>query len=348
MAVDMADQVLDARDQRLIAALQCDGRLSAERAADVLGMSPRTVHRRWQVLIGDGTCRVIALPARPSAVGALLLRIRVLGARRDALAAALAARDDIPFIDLSASGDEILAVSLTRPGTRDHLVFRELPATRAVTSVSADTILHLFAEAADWRHDVLTEEERTALTPAALTSAALTPAGPTTAPTTPPDPGQADQTDPTDQTDRDILAVLADDARAPAAAVAARTGRPESTVRRRIARLTATGLLRTHVVVDPRRLGLPIDANVLLRVAPDRLDAAGRALAGHPAVHGAFATTGTANLQAAVWMRDLADLYRFLSRDLAGLGVEAVETVIIGQAVKRPGTLTAPPRRPPT
>ncbi|MFH8935896.1 winged helix-turn-helix transcriptional regulator [Streptomyces griseosporeus] len=323
----MADQVLDIRDQRLIAALQCDGRLSAERAADVLGMSPRTVHRRWQALTADGTCRVIALPARPSAVGALLLRIRVLGARRDALAAALAARDDIPFIDLSASGDEILAVSLTRPGTRDHLVFRELPATRAVTSVSADTILHLFAEAADWRHDVLTPDERAALTPAR--------------PPTPPAPDQADQAD------RDILAALADDARAPAAAVAARTGRPESTVRRRIARLTATGLLRTHVVVDPRCLGLAIDANVLLRVAPDRLDDAGRALAAHPAVHGAFATTGTANLQAAVWMRDLADLYRFLSQDLAGLGVEAAETVIIGQAVKRPGTLPAPPRRPP-
>ncbi|GHF55376.1 hypothetical protein GCM10018783_25640 [Streptomyces griseosporeus] len=327
MAGDMADQVLDIRDQRLIAALQCDGRLTAERAADALGMSPRTVHRRWQALTADGTCRVIALPARPSAVGALLLRIRVLGARRDALAAALAARDDIPFIDLSASGDEILAVSLTRPGTRDHLVFRELPATRAVTSVSADTILHLFAEAADWRHDVLTPDERAALTPAGSP--------------TPPAPDQADQAD------RDILAVLADDARAPAAAVAARTGRPESTVRRRIARLTATGLLRTHVVVDPRRLGLAIDANVLLRVAPDRLDDAGRALAAHPAVHGAFATTGTANLQAAVWMRDLADLYRFLSQDLAGLGVEAAETVIIGQAVKRPGTLPVPPRRPP-
>ncbi|MFF9276602.1 AsnC family transcriptional regulator [Streptomyces griseosporeus] len=328
----MADQVLDTRDQRLIAALQCDGRLSAERAADVLGMSPRTVHRRWQALTADGTCRVIALPARPPAVGALLLRIRVLGARRDALAAALAARDDIPFIDLSASGDEILAVSLTRPGSRDHLVFRELPATRAVTSVSADTILHLFAEAADWRHDVLTQDERAALTPARRP--------------TPPAPDRADQADQADQVDRDILAVLADDARTPAAAVAARTGRPESTVRRRIARLTATGLLRTHVVVDPRRLGLPIDANVLLRVAPDRLDHAGRALAAHPAVHGAFATTGTANLQAAVWMRDLADLYRFLSQDLAGLGVEAAETVIIGQAVKRPGTLPAPPRRP--
>ncbi|MEU0439331.1 AsnC family transcriptional regulator [Streptomyces sp. NPDC006186] len=329
MTAESADQVLEMRDQRLIAALQCDGRLSAERAADVLGMSPRTVHRRWQALIADGVCRVVALPVRPPAVGALLLRIRVLGARRDALAAALAARDDVPFIDLSASGDEILAVSLTRPGTRDHLVFRELPATRAVTSVSADTVLHVFSEATNWRHDVLTDAERAALTP--------------------PRPAVPAQPARTDDTDRAVLAALADDARAPAAAVAARTGRPESTVRRRIARLAATGHLRTQVVVDPRRLGLAIDANVLLRVAPDRLDSAGRALAAHPAVHGAFATTGPANLQAAVWMRDLEDLYRFVSRDLAGLGVETVETVIVGQAVKRPGSpraLTAsPPRR---
>ncbi|MCH0562315.1 MULTISPECIES: AsnC family transcriptional regulator [unclassified Streptomyces] len=320
MAMQTADPVLDLRDQRLIAALQCDGRLSAERAGHVLGLGPRTVHRRWQALMAEGACRVILRPSWPAAVGALLLRIRVLGTQRDALAAALAAREDIPFIDLSASGDEILAVSLTRPGSRDHLVFRELPATRAVTSVGADTVLHVFAEAADWRHDVLSADER-----AALSS--------TPGPEDTPGPGEAEP----DPTDRAVLAALEDDARASAAAVAARTGRPESTVRRRLARLAAAGRLRTQAVADPRRLGLPVDANVMLRVAPDRLDAAGRALAAHPAVHGAFATTGTANLQAAVWMRDLEHLYRFVSQDLAGLGVEAVETVLIGHAYHRPG-----------
>ncbi|WP_053696072.1 Lrp/AsnC ligand binding domain-containing protein [Streptomyces sp. NRRL F-5755] len=56
-----------------------------------------------------------------------------------------------------------------------------------------------------------------------------------------------------------------------------------------------------------------------------------------PAVHGAFATTGAANLHAAVWVRDLAALYRLITHDLAGLGIGGVETLLVGHAVKRPG-----------
>jgi DNA-binding Lrp family transcriptional regulator len=108
-------------------------------------------------------------------------------------------------------------------------------------------------------------------------------------------------------------------------------------VRRRIARLAASGRLVTQVVVDPRRLGLAIDANVMMRVPPDHLDAAGRTLAAHPAVHGALATTGTTNLHVAVWLRDLAALYRFVTEDIGGLGIGGTETVIVGKAVKRPG-----------
>ncbi|MEU7592107.1 Lrp/AsnC family transcriptional regulator [Streptomyces sp. NPDC039022] len=304
--------------------MQCDGRLSAERAAEVLGENPRTVHRRWQALIGDGTVKVIAQPVRPDSVGALLLRIKVLKGKLDALTAALAARPHIPFIDLSASGDEISAVSFTEPGSRDHLVFRQLPATPAVASVSVATVLHVFSEASDWRHDVLTAAERAALTPVRTPSASVPPAVS--------EPGTG-----LDPVDADILAALSDDARTPAAAIAVRTGHPASTVRRRLARLMADGRLSTQVAVDPRRLGLFIDANVMMQVPPDHLDAVGRTLARHPAVHGAFATSGAANLHAAVWVPDLAALYRLITEDLTGLGIAGVETVIVGQAVKRPG-----------
>ncbi|MFF3447013.1 AsnC family transcriptional regulator [Streptomyces sp. NPDC002667] len=46
MARVSADSVLSLVDQRLVAALRCDGRLTAERAAQVLGLSPATVRRR--------------------------------------------------------------------------------------------------------------------------------------------------------------------------------------------------------------------------------------------------------------------------------------------------------------
>ncbi|MGW9026093.1 Lrp/AsnC ligand binding domain-containing protein [Streptomyces sp. NPDC055722] len=64
--------------------------------------------------------------------------------------------------------------------------------------------------------------------------------------------------------------------------------------------------------------------------------------AAHPAVADAFAPTGAHDLYIAVWVRDLAHLYRFLTQDLGGPGVEGAGTVIVGQAVKRPGRPSGP------
>jgi DNA-binding Lrp family transcriptional regulator len=317
MAMETATDVLDERDRRLVAALQCDGRLPVERAATVLGISPRTVRRRWSALFADGIVKVVLAPQPPDGTRVVLLRVRVLRGRLDAVTAALAARDDIPFIDVSAGGDEISAIALTGSGPRDQLVFEQLPATSAVTSVTAQTVLHVFRDAADWRLDVLTARERAALAPR----------------------GRPASAEPLDATDGLLLAALADDARASAASLAAHTGVPDSTVRRRLTALAARGALRTLAVVDHRRLGLAVDANVWLQVPPDRLEEVGRHLAQHPAVHGALATTGQANLHAAVWLPDLAALYRFVTEDLAGLGIQSVDTVLVGTAVKRPGHL---------
>ncbi|MFJ9458554.1 Lrp/AsnC family transcriptional regulator [Kitasatospora sp. NPDC101447] len=331
MVHSSADPVLSLVDQRLVAALQCDGRLSAERAAQVLGLSPATVRRRLQTLGADGTLRVVVSPvARPrngGSAGALFLRIRVLRGKLDTIVAALAAREDIPFIDVTTSGDEIFAVARTEPGSRDPLVFRQLPSTQAVTSLESATILHVFRLTSEWRHQVLTAAERAALSRAAP-APEETAAGPGTGS---PGPYGID-TDPLEQT---LLDALDPDARLPAAALAARTGHPESTVRRRLARLTAQGRLITQVLVEPRRLGLPIEAKLLLHVPPDHLAAAGQALADHSAVHGAFATSGPSNLHAAAYFPDLTALYGFLSRDLVGLGITHIETAIVSRAVKR-------------
>src|SRR3954469_17602676 len=151
MASEMVVEVLDDRDQRLIAALQCDGRLTAEKAGEVLGISTRMVRRRWAALLGEGTIRVTTVRRRPAGLGAMLLRIKVLRGKVESIAAALAVRDDVPFIDLTAAGDEISAVMLTSAGARNGLLYNQLPATTAVTSVEAKTVLHVFSEAHAWR-----------------------------------------------------------------------------------------------------------------------------------------------------------------------------------------------------
>lgn len=317
----MADLLLDEADQRLIAALQCDGRLTAERASAVLGLPVRAIQRRLTGLFAEGGVRVTAVPPRPPLLGpgrpgVMMLRIKVLRGKISAVATALAARDDIPFIDLSASGDELSVILV---GGSDSLVFRQLPSTSAVTAVEAETVMHVFSDATQWRLDVLTPEERTAL------------AGPPASAPAGRPPGDLDDAD------RAIAAALSTNGRLPASAVARDTGLPETTVRRRIAALFAHGRMVTQLTVDPRRLGLAVDANLRMQVPPGLLDQAGRAMAAHPAVHGALATTGRANLTVAVWLRDLEHLYEFVTRDVAALGVDNVDTLLIGRAVKRPG-----------
>jgi DNA-binding Lrp family transcriptional regulator len=315
----MTGHVLDERDCRLIAALQCDGRVPAERVADVLGAPTRVVQRRWAELLATGVVRVVATPPRPSVDGVMLVRIRILRGKVEAVSQALARRRDVPLVELSASGDQVIAVVLPGADHPGSLLFEQLPTSGAVISVDAQTVIHVFSDAADWTADYLSPQERGALTPAAGERAE--PAGHAVS---------------LDDVDAAIAGALAADGRRPAAAVAREIGEPESTVRRRLAGLLESGQLITQVIIDPKLLGLPVDADLRMQVAPGRLDETGRALARHPAVHGAMVTTGPANLTVAVWLRSLGHLYQFITRDLARLGVSNVDTLLIGRSVKRP------------
>jgi DNA-binding Lrp family transcriptional regulator len=313
----MAEDVLDTDDFRLIAALQLDPRASAEKLAAALSLDARRVRRRLAALLGTGIVSIAVTPPRGSLQGVMLLRIRVLRGKIDVITSALARRDDIPFIDVSAGGDEISAVLVADPTVRDRLVFRQLPATSAVTSVDAQTVMHVFSDSSDWRLDCLTADEVARLGRSAGAAVCEPVAG--------------------DELDAELAAVLEREPRASAAAIAQSLGRPESTVRRRLHDLLDRGGVMLQVFVDPRRLGLTVDAAVSMKVPPAALDAAGRALAAHPAVHGALATTGAHNLYAALWLQDLERLYEFITRTLAELNVDSVDTMLIGQAVKRPG-----------
>ncbi|MFI9810655.1 Lrp/AsnC family transcriptional regulator [Saccharothrix variisporea] len=288
-------------DQRVLSALQVDGRASPGRIAEVLDVSPRTVARSLTRLAPHA--RVVRVPNPEHGLrGATLLRVRVLRGRVEVIADSLARRPEVLFIDVLSGGDEISAV-----------VLGGVPAlpTNAITSVQALSVLHVFSDAADWRSGLLTPEETTALTPPAPT---------------------ADHTP--DDLDQALLTLLTTDARTGPGALATATGTPESTVRRRVDRLAASGHLRTYAIADPRLFGLTVDANVWMTVPPGHLDALGRRLARHPSVHGTLATTGPTNLSVAVFCRDLPALYDFVT---SLNDIPAAEVTVVGSAVKRAG-----------
>ena len=313
----MSDFALDVSERRLVAALQCDPRATPENLAAVLGGSPRSIGRQLNRMLADGTLRIVATSPPESPQGVLSLRIRVLQGEVDHVVAALARRDDIPYVDLSVGGDQISAILVADQATAGRLVFRQLPSTSAITAVEAQPVIHVFSDSSDWRLDELTDTERSALTPATN----LLDTG-----------GEGRST-----IDADILRELAKQPRATGSAIAATINSPSSTVRRRLNELIRSRRVVLQTFVDPHRLGLTVDAGLSMRVPPSLLDGVGRALAAHPAVHGVFATAGSLNLQAAVWLRDLAHLYEFSTTTLAELGIEQVDTAVVGRAVKRPG-----------
>jgi len=138
-----------------------------------------------------------------------------------------------------------------------------------------------------------------------------------------------------DQLDQTLLAILRDDARAPVEQLAATTGAPASTTRRRLARLRTSGTLRVDVDVDPRALGLHEQALLWINVAPADLATTGAALATHPEITFAAATTGRTSLYASIMTPDTPTLYDYLSHAIAGLpAIRDIESTLVIHSLK--------------
>ena len=136
--------------------------------------------------------------------------------------------------------------------------------------------------------------------------------------------------------------MLGRDARADLAELAAATGWSQSTVRRRLAQLRASGAVFLDVEYDHHIYGLSARVQLWASVAPAELDTAGKAMAQHPEVAYVCATTGVTNLHAVLLCKDLHSLYTYLTTRVAALGVRQVETSPIMRAIKGPATVQMP------
>ncbi|MBT0670877.1 Lrp/AsnC family transcriptional regulator [Novosphingobium profundi] len=146
---------------------------------------------------------------------------------------------------------------------------------------------------------------------------------------------------PIDEFDRKILGALQEDARMPVAQVAERTALSATPVSRRIRKLEEDGVIRGYQpVLDPRKLGLELDAYVLINLeahSDDNISRFEAAILENAYVIACHAVTGDMDYLVHVIARDVEHLSQITLKSLLRIpGVRDVKSIIVLETVKPP------------
>lgn len=303
--------------------------------AAVLGSSEQTVARRYRRLVEGRVIRVLGLRGPIGEIQDWLVRARVRAGSADAVAAALAAREDVSWVAIAAGGAEVDC--RTRPRTaeqRDALLLERLPGASQVTELSAQAILHRYAGAGanEWNafDDPLEpaqvarlEAERGPRREGVLTNPRREGAE-------------------LELADEALLAALGEDGRASLSTLAAATRSSPARVRRRLEALLASGALYVDVEIASAVLGFDVTAFLWITISPSHLVEAAERMAAHRESAFVAAVSGAQNLYVAVACRSVSTLYEFLTEEVGALpGVSTVETVPAARRVKLAGIVMA-------
>lgn len=326
--------VLAAEDVRIIRALQIDPRASFAAIAAALGLTESAVSRRYRRLRADGIIRVAGI-VDPGALGQSkwLVRLRCRPGAVTAIADALAARDDVNWVALTAAGSEITcAVRSRNPHQRDDLLGHRLPRTSAVIDINASAMLRQFVGGRGhyWAalHGTLTPEEESRLgnegTP--FTEAPVVARHPVRL----------------SAEDEKLLDVLAADGRAGLVDLAAAARLTPGRASRRLQALLARRVVHIDVEIAAAALGFHAGANLWLRVHPSAVKTFGRTLARLPEIAFAAAVTGRDNLHAVAHCHNLDELFEFTSDRIGSMpGLQSMEISPLLRHVKQAGTRLA-------
>jgi len=147
-----------------------------------------------------------------------------------------------------------------------------------------------------------------------------------------------------DAIDRRILRALQRDGRQPVAALAEQVGLSATPCLRRIRRLEEAGVIaRYTAVLDPARVGLPLQAFVLVALeshAEEVVEAFHKALAARPEVLAAYAMSGEMDYLLHVLARDFEAYGEFAMKALLRMpGVKETRSSFVLHALKPGGAV---------
>lgn len=323
-----AKPTLSDEDLALIHALQLRPRASWHCLGEALGLDSVTVSRRWARLSRAGMAWVAASPG-PQLWNQICLAYVTLFCAPRATASVSNALCQIP---------QVITVQrpATQPGLLTVVVTRDLPEMSGlaadrlaridgVTDIRTRIVTRVFTDSARWRINALTPAQRIRL--------ASKPA---------PEP-TIDSTVRGWPAGSPLVPLLLRDGRASYQALAGWMNISASTVKRRIDRLVAFGLLRFACDFARPMGGWSAELSFSARVAPSQFKEIATALAGRPEIRNCMAVAGSDNLLLEASLRSTANLLDFetqISTEHPGLAITE-RSVILGYDKRRGHILDA-------
>ena len=150
--------LLDELDQRLLAALQLNGRASWQVVAKVVGASESTVQRRFTALRRRGAARVVGVVdvLRCGLGVPVLVRVSCRSAAAHEVATRLAARPEARFVTMvTGSVDAVAELVVPTHQEIAQVLIHELPAADQVTDTETLAVMRTFTSVHDWGTDLL-------------------------------------------------------------------------------------------------------------------------------------------------------------------------------------------------
>lgn len=299
---------LDKLDRTIVTELAHQPEASFSTIATKVGVSARTVARRFDILNRRGVIRIIGRTL-PSFGGRLAWLWRIKGSPQtlDKLSTRLQQLETTRWLRYSLDRGELLCGSVTE-GLDHKELFRGLYATVPTHDVHAYQLLSVWGN-----HGI--------------TSSALS-------------------YDELDDIDRSMLRAYGKDGRISAASLAQALGVNPATISRHRSKLVASGILFFETIIHPSFFNALGDYNLWLSVRPGKIRALGELIRSTPQARFVGATTGSSQLYANIVVHNPADILTYLddlvtSAAAQALGINAdcvtgVETIPMGQFVQLP------------
>lgn len=288
--LSMPENMLDPLEERLIHALQIEGRAPWSELAPMIGVDAVTLARRWDSLRERGLAWVTGIfPDGASALVDITCKPQQTGD----VARQLAQIPEVMTLDHTSGGRDLLATVLAdTPLSIWDTVTNRIGGLEGVRNTQTHLVTEVVMEASDWRLRALTPQEA-ARVPRPRPPRARAPR------TVHPDVEAA------------LRHCLAEDGRRPVSRIAAEHGLSEQRVADGLARMRADGMLRIRTDVARTVTGWPVYAWYFMRTAAKHVQQMKGLMAKIPEARTALAVASQYNLVVAVWLKEMSDVMRF-------------------------------------